>query len=321
MDVLADVLTVSSVHGTVGAQIEAGTDWGWWNAPTPGAAIHAVTSGSAWLLAGDAPPLELVAGDVVLLPRGAAHVLASDPRAAARTGPEAFDRCEHLPDGRVRIGTGTARTHILCAHYERDPAVSLPVLDVLPDLTHVRSEDRDMPLAGTVGLLAHEMTHPGPAGAVVLDRLVDVLLVQMLRAWMADRPAPTGPSWLAALTDPVVSSAMAAMHAEPARGWTTAMLAREIAVSRTTLTRRFAAAADISPGAYLTRWRMDLAAQRLRDTDASLEEIARSIGYTSPYAFSRAFRRAHGLAPGRYRSIAREERREPRDPSGGIIAT
>jgi len=305
VDVLTDVLTVSAVRGTVGAQIEAGADWGWWNAATPGAAIHAVTSGSAWLSV-EGELSELVTGDVVLLPRGTAHVIASDPAAAARTGPDAFDDYELRGTGRVRIGSGPARTHVLCAHYSHDPAVSLPVLDILPDLTHVRAEDRDPSLAGIVALLAREMTHPGAAGALVLNRLIDVLLVQLLRAWLASQPALSGPSWLSALSDPLVGEALAALHAEPERAWTTAELAREISVSRATLARRFVSAVGTSPAAYLTRWRMDLAAQRLRDTAQPLDAVAASVGYTSPYAFSRAFRRAHAQSPGRYRAATRE---------------
>jgi len=124
--------------------------------------------------------------------------------------------------------------------------------------------------------------------------------VQILRAWL-----PNQPSWLGALRDPVVGTAVAKLHAEPAREWTTSELAREAAVSRATLTRRFASVLGEAPAAYLTRWRMDVAARRLRDSDESLEQVAAAVGYTSVYAFSRAFRRARGVPPGRFRAAAR----------------
>ncbi len=111
---------------------------------------------------------------------------------------------------------------------------------------------------------------------------MDVLLVQILRAWL-----PNQPSWLGALRDPVVGAAVAKLHADPAREWTTSALAREAAVSRATLTRRFASVLGEAPAAYLTRWRMDVAARRLRDGDESLEQVAAAVGYTSVYAFSR----------------------------------
>lgn len=310
MDLLAEVLTVSGVQSTVGARIDGADDWGWWAADAPGAAVHAVTSGTAWLSMAGRPALQLMPGDVVLLPRGSAHVLASDRDAAARTGPRSFDGYEQTATGVVRIGSGPVRTHVLCAHYEHDPAVSLQVLDLLPDLVHLSAEHSGDGLDDTIRLLARELARPQIASAVVLNSLVDILLVQLLRAWLPARPDATAPSWLGVLTDPVVGAAVAALHDDPGRDWTSAALAREVSVSRATLERRFRAIVGTSPSAYLTRWRMDLAARRLRDTDDALESIARSVGYASVYAFSRAFRRACSQPPGRYRVASRARLRE-----------
>jgi len=306
MDVLADVLAVSGVRGTLGARIDAGSDWGWWAAPTPGAAFHAVTSGTAWLARPGQPPQQLMPGDVLLLPGGAEHVLGSDPAAIARTGEHASDDWEQAGTGVVRIGSGPVQTHILCAHYAYDPAMTTQLFALLPDLVHIRAENGGDGLQDTVRLLGRELARPQVATAVVLDRLVDILLVQLLRAWLQARPAePEEPSWLGVLSDPVIGAAVAKLHEDPARGWTAAALAQEISVSRATLSRRFPAVVGKAPGAYLTDWRMDLAARRLRDTDDPLEAIARSVGYTSVYAFSRAFRRAREQPPGRYRVASR----------------
>ncbi len=321
MDVLAEVLTVSGVRGTVAATIDAGADWGWWSAGLPGAAFHAVTSGTAWLAAGDHPPVQLMPGDVLLLPGGAAHVLASDPAAVARTGPGAFDGYERSDAGVVTMGSGPVRTRILCAHYEHDQTLSAQVLDALPEVVHIRAEDGGDRLEDTVRLLGRELAHPQIASAVVLDSLVDILLVQLLRAWVAARPAASDPSWLGVLSDPVVGSAVAKLHEDPARAWTTATLAREVAVSRATLARRFPAVLGTTPGAYLTHWRMDLAARRLRDTDETLEAIADAVGYTSVYAFSRAFRRTWSQPPGRYRVAARARAGSRRHAGGPVRAS
>jgi AraC-like DNA-binding protein len=135
---------------------------------------------------------------------------------------------------------------------------------------------------------------------------VDILFVQLLRAWLDTDPAQAPPaSWLGALTDPVAGPALAALHDDPGRDWTAESLAASIGVSRATLGRRFLARVGDTPAGYLTRWRMDLAAQRLRDTDDTVGVIARSLGYTSEYAFNRAFARARGLPPGRYRARSR----------------
>ena len=206
----------------------------------------------------------------------------------------------------VRIGTGPTRTHILCAHYEYDPAISTQVFSLLPDLVHIRAQHGGDGLDDTIRLLGRELVQRQVATTVVLDSLVDILLVQVLRAWLQAAPEERPePSWLGALRDPVVGPAVSLLHAEPERDWTNAALAHELAVSPATLSRRFAGVLGEPPGAYLTRWRMDLAARRLRDSDDSLECVARSVGYTSVYAFSRAFSRARSVPPGRYRALSR----------------
>ncbi|MBL7502051.1 AraC family transcriptional regulator [Frankia sp. CNm7] len=306
MDILSDMLAVSGVRGVLGARIEAGDDWGWWAAPSAGAAFHAVTAGTAWLARFGEPPRQLLPGDVLLLPRGAAHALGSDPAAVARAAAGRPDGYEQAGPGTVRIGAGPVRTHVLCAHYEHDPVASSQPFALLPAVVHIDGRAGGPGLEATVRLLGHELAQAEQvATSVVLDRLVDILLVQLLRAWLAGEPPGARPSVFGALRDPLVGAAVAALHRDPARAWTTEALAREIAVSRATLTRRFRTVTGDTPGAYLTRWRLDLAARRLRDGDDSLETIAHSVGYTSVYAFSRAFSRARATPPGRYRAEAR----------------
>ncbi len=305
MDLLADMLAVSGVRGTVGARVAAGESWGFWRPGIHGAAFHVVTAGVAWLGLSGQPPRKLMPGDVVLLPNGVEHGLSSDPGGA---GPSDYAAEVVRSDGGLyRVGSGPTRTNILCAHYEHDPAVSTQVLALLPEVVHIRADNGGGCLGDTVRLLARELAHPQIATAVVLDSLVDILLVQLLRAWLAERPATSEASWLGVLRDPMMVEALTKLHADPARAWTTATLAAEIGVSRSTLSRRFPAVVGEAPGAYLTRWRMDLAALRLRDTDDALETVARSVGYTSVYAFSRAFSRARSQPPGRYRVVSRDE--------------
>jgi transcriptional regulator GlxA family with amidase domain len=160
-------------------------------------------------------------------------------------------------------------------------------------------------LDDTIRLLARELAHPEMATSVVLKSVVDILLVQLLRAWRAQQTSTTTDSWLGALSDPIVGAALARVHDDPGRPWTNATLARAIPVPSATLTRRFHAALSETPAAYLTRWRMDLAAVRLRDTNDPLDVIAAAVGSSSVYAFSRAFSRARGESPGRYRSRSR----------------
>jgi AraC-like DNA-binding protein len=310
MDVLAEVLAVSGVRGTVGTRVDAAADWAWWFPQAPSAAFHAVTAGTMWVELPGQEPMQLMPGDVLLLPGGSAHALAGHREGLERARRGESDSYVRTGAGTVRLGEGPTRTHVLCAHYAHDPAVATQVLETLPEVVHLRADHAGGALDDTVRLLAREMAEPQLATNVVVDRLVDILLVQLLRAWL-DGEQPVGDGcWMRVLGDPVVGTAIAKLHEDPARAWTTEALASEVSVSRATLARRFPELLGETPAAYLTRWRMDLAALRLRDTDDPLETVAQAVGYTSVHAFSRAFSRARGEAPGRFRVTARVARAE-----------
>jgi len=309
MDALTAVLAVAGVRGTVAATLDAAEPWGLALNAVPGAAFHAVTDGLAWLRIPGRPDTRLMPGDVVLLPTGLAHILASAPDAA--TVPFDHLAAEHaLAVGQdLRLGAGPGQTRILCASYHQDPAVTVPLLTLLPDMLHIPARQAGADLDTTLRLLAGEISRPQLGASAVLDRIVDILLVQLLRAWLDTAAAPgRAPSWLSALTDPIAGPALAALHSQPGRDWTIPSLATAIGVSRATLARRFPAQVGCTPAAYLTRWRMDLAAVRLRDTDDTVGAIAKSLGYTSEYAFNRAFARHRHMPPGRYRTRSRATR-------------
>ncbi len=305
MDLLADVLTVAGVRGAAGARIEAGETWKttWQHIGRP--VFYAVTSGTAWLRVPGLEAEQLMPGDVVLLPTGSEHTLGSAVDTVAYSCDCATTEQARAQASVLRIGEGEIRTHILGASYEYDPVVSTQVLASLPEMVHIRADNGGSCLDDTVRLLARELAVPQIAGAVVLNRLVDILLIQLLRVWMCRNPVQEKGSWLGVLNDPLVSVAVTKLHQDPSKPWTTDLLATELSVSRTTLARRFRAVAGETPGSYLTRWRMNLAAIRLRDTDDTLETIAHAVGYTSMPAFSRAFRRDRGQAPGTYRHAVR----------------
>jgi AraC-like DNA-binding protein len=315
VDALTAVLEVAGVRGTVAATVSAAEPWGLALDAVPGAAFHAVTDGTAWLRVRGTPGgagIRLLPGDIALLPAGTAHTLASAPDVRTRPFDHLAAEQALAAGGELTAGTGPARTRILCASYRQDPAVTLPLLSLLPDVLHIPASRAGPGLDAALRLLAHELTPRGPGGgprpgaAAVLNRLVDILLVHALRAWLTAAPAPAGPaSWLSALTDPVAGPALAALHAQPGQPWTVESLAASTGVSTATLARRFTAKVGQTPAAYLTRWRMDLAAQRLRDTDDTVAAIARSLGYTSEYAFNRAFTRHRHTPPGRYRNQTR----------------
>jgi AraC-like DNA-binding protein len=306
MDALTAVLAVAGVRGTVAATLNAAEPWGLTLDAVPGAAFHAVTDGLAWLRIPGRPDTRLMPGDAVLLPTGITHILASAPDAATMP----FDHLaaqQALAVGQdLRLGAGPGQTRILCASYHQDPATTVPLLTLLPDVLHIPARQAGAALDTTLRLLAQEISQPQPGAAAVLNRIVDILLVQLLRSWLDTAPADARTaSWLSALTDPVAGPALAVLHTQPGHDWTIPSLAAAIGVSRATLARHFPAQVGCPPATYLTRWRMDLAAVRLRDTDETVSAIARSVGYTSEYAFNRAFTRVRHIPPGRYRTTAR----------------
>lgn len=304
MDPLSEVLALTQVRGTVAATLEAGENWGVDIDHIPGA-FHAVLGGVAWLELDGQPPRHLVPGDLVLLPNGPHHHLVAAPGLTCEPFDQVAARQPVTAPGTLSLGHGDPHTRILCGSYREDTTLNASLLGLLPSVIHLHA-DPSRPTDHLLHLMAHESTDSRAGSATVLDRLLDVLLVHVIRAWLATATTqPLPPSWLTALRDPLVSDALAALHGDVARDWTLADLARHLSVSRATLARRFHTWVGHPPLAYLTSWRMEIAAHQLLSTGDPVSRIAHSVGYTSEYAFNRAFTRVRGIAPGRFRSVAR----------------
>jgi AraC-like DNA-binding protein len=302
VDVLGDVLELARVRGTLLATFDARAPWGIELPARPGAAFHAVVAGTCWFGVGGDPPRRLLPGDLVLLPGGVAHQLAAEPGLPLRRFDEALKRELITEDGDLVLDGPGPRTRVICAGYRYDGEVAQPLLGLLPPVLHVSATaEHGAGLRALLDLLAHECRSAADTGAsTAAARLLDVLLVHVVRIWL-DGPDPDRASWLRGLRDPVTARALGLMHEQPGRPWTLQHLADAAHVSRATLARRFAEHVGESPLGYLTRWRMDVAARRLRDTDLPAATVAREVGYTSEYAFNRAFARYRCRPPGRYR--------------------
>ena len=170
----------------------------------------------------------------------------------------------------------------------------------LPPLLVLRDDEWDSPL---IRLLADEIVKDDPGQEAVLDRLLDLLLIAVLRAWFA-RPEADAPGWYRAHGDPVVGTALRLMQAEPSRPWTVASLAAEIGVSRAALARRFHDLVGEPPMTFLTGWRLALAADLLREPGATVGSVADQVGYGSAFALSAAFKRVRGVSPAQHRAAA-----------------
>ncbi len=307
MDIIAEWLSAARVNGTIFARTELAQPWSLEFPAAPRIAFHIVVRGQAYL-AQDSQrgPRLLSQGDVVLLASGSRHVLSSDPTLEP-TNIIAYMTANPLgPDRTIRYGAGPASTVILCGAYDLDGANAGPLLALLPAVVHLAAEEGvGSPVGATIQLLQHELQPSATAGDTVQSRLVDVLLVYVLRAWARLRPEDeTG--WLSALRDPQLATALARVHEHPGRSWTVEELATAAGLSRSAFARRFTAMVGEAPLAYVTRWRLTLAARLLADSSTPIAAIAGRVGYESEFAFNRAFSRQHGLAPGQWRARARE---------------
>lgn len=308
MDPLADILEVTRLRGALVAHVRAGSPWGLDLARTGGAAFHAINAGSCWLRADGIAPTQLMPGDVVLFPTGGAHELVSERDARSRAFDLVANERQLCTGGDLILpGTG-AQTRFVCITYDYDHQVAHPLLSLLPAVLHIPADapGDQSPIQTTLRLLAAELGTRGPGSRAVVDGLIDVLFVHVVRAWL-ERSQDGTAGWLRALRDPPVARALALVHDRPDASWTVETLAREANLSRATLARRFADLVGQPPLAYLTRWRLELAAHRLRETTDPIDAIAHSVGYSSEYAFSRAFARVRGEPPGRYRRRSRTE--------------
>ena len=307
VDPLADVFDLSRVSGAVMAQLIAYEPWGLAVDPLPGAVFHAVVAGSCWLRMPGRAPQHLMPGDVVLLPTNTPHDLVSSADARTDALARFQDDTRLTPEGDMILQGPGAATRVLCAAYDYDHEVAHPLMSQLPPVLHIPAgmPGDDGGVAETLRLLALELGGRPPGSRAAVGRLIDVMLIHVMRAWLRMQQNDATDGWLHALRDPVVARAMHTIHERPAEPWTIESLAREVSVSRATLARRFAHLVGETPPEYLTRWRMDLAARQLRDTEDTVAAVAAAVGYRSEYSFSRAFTRNRGLAPGRYRRDAR----------------
>jgi AraC-like DNA-binding protein len=187
---------------------------------------------------------------------------------------------------------------MLIGTYERHSEIGRQLLSVLPRLVVMPANAWDSPL---LPMLGREMVKDEPGQEAVLDRLLDLLLVTVLRAWFSSHQAEA-PGWYRAQGDPVVGRALRVLQNSPAQQWTVATLARETGVSRAALARRFAELVGEPPMTFLTAWRLALAADLLREPGATIGAVAQQVGYSTPFALSAAFKRVRGVSPKEHRA-------------------
>jgi AraC-like DNA-binding protein len=291
MDILADQLAQARARGAVFSVLGRKAPWGLEFSGGRPLTAHLLLEGEGVLELPDAPPVLLHARDVALVTAGPRYRLVSELGAPAVPIAEAR---------RLGSGAGAGDAVILCGAYVLEGSIGDSLLSALPRVVVVEAARLVPAHATAIGLLAAEAAFEGPGQQALLDRLLDVNLVYALRAWWT-QPGAEPPGWYRAAGDPALNRVLQHLHADPAAPWSVPEMARLAGMSRAAFSARFTAIAGQSPARYLTGLRMRRAEDALVRTEAPLARIAADAGYGNEYAFATAFRRFHGIPPGRWR--------------------
>jgi AraC-like DNA-binding protein len=304
-DLLSEVLRdLRLAHASYGRS-ELTAPWGIAVPFREGVRFHAVLQGRCWIQARNLPPLRLDEGDVLLLPHGTEHVMSDQP--SRRPLPLAEVKPALIGNGtyELRSGGGGARSLIVCCTIGFEGPTANPLLELLPDVMHVRGIDHDdTDLTGVLAMMAREVEAQRIGSATVMARLADIVMTQVIRTWV-EKHATELTGWLAAVRDPQIGAALARIHRTPGEDWTVERLAALSGLSRSRFSQRFKDLLAVSPARYLLQWRVRLAASWLRNGYMPLSQVASELGYESDASFSRAFKRFLGVSPGALRAMDR----------------
>ena len=319
MDALSDVLRAVRLSGAVYLNGEFGAPWcvegpadatlcaAFLPASKHVVAYHLIAEGTCWaqLSASQDTALELSAGDLLVVPRGETHVMASAPE-LLRTRPDTLteEQLNTAPGEIIRLSHGGSgeKTRIVCGFLACDDALSNPLLASLPRMfkVGVRNDRASSWLESSLRFAAEEAGVSRAGSAMVLGKLSELLFVEAVRRCVESLPE-NEMNWLAGLRDRFVGRALSLLHGRPAHAWTVEELAREVGLSRSALAQRFSDFLGQPPMQYLARWRLQMAAQHLREGEESLADVAEHVGYDSEAAFNRAFKREFGMPPASWR--------------------
>lgn len=269
-------------------------EWGFRLAAGATVAFHLMRKGGAWLRRAGAPDLRLDEGDLVVVADGQEHDVVDrqdgNTEPVARFAQRVFD-----------LSVRDAETIIFCGTLTADMARRQTGIRAIPPFIHLTGKEiaDDAGISDLVELLSAELESTGQGNDTLVESLATGLMIYVLRR--AAQQAAHSPGWLVAMSDPRLAPVLQAIHAAPAQAWTVEGMASEAGLSRAAFSRRFTDRVGEPPLGYLTAWRMTLAGRHLRQTKQSITRVAEEVGYQSDAAFSRAFKRHHGISPAFFR--------------------
>lgn len=320
MDPLSDILSLLKPQSYLTAGFDAGGKWAVRFDDQAGRIkCYAVTSGSCLLSVERVEePVRLEAGDCFVLPSGRSFRLGSDLDVEPVPATEVFARARR---GGVAVHNGGGGVFLAGSRFDVNGRHAAVLLRTLPPIVHLKGVSDKAALRWSIERMMEEVRENRPGASLVAHHLAHMMLVQALRLYLSEWPE-RGVGWFFALSDPQVSAAIAAMHRNPSHRWTLGELAAQAGMSRSVFAQRFREKVGETPIAYLTRWRMMLAGERLVTSRSPLSQTALSLGYESENAFNTAFKRVMGCSPRRYaraEASLRQERDRSADAMQGAV--
>ena len=276
---------------------------------------HFVVDGAALARLENGPDVELSPGDIVVFPHGDEHHLSGGSGVHQVESAAVLLKIATRDISPMQSGGGGATTRFVCGYLTVDPLLCGPILESLPPMlkVNVRTDRSGHWLEQSILHLVEEAASDRAGSDAMLAKLSEALFVDTLRRYVAGLPDQTT-GWLAGARDPVVGKSLALLHRRAHHPWTIADLAAEVGLSRSSLVERFTRYLEEPPMAYLTGWRLRLAAQALSSSSKGVADIAAAVGYESEAAFNRAFKRTFGVPPARYRRQSRNPASSPGSP-------
>jgi len=303
MDALADVLKTIRLHTSTYFCSDFNTHWGMDIPHGDNGLFHVIVEGECWVkIENRDDPIHMKAGDIVAFPTGGAHWISDRPDSKRLTAEAVASKILKGDNPFYNADEATATTQtLLCGAFEYDSSISHPFLRELPCFIHIQAgKSPELQwLKELTSVLSKESKQPSPGSSVVIDRLTEVLFIQILRLHVQEEPAKLG--YISALSDSKIGPALNQIHAEENAEWSVETLASHVALSRSAFSDRFMKLIGEPPKTYLINWRMQKAKSKLENTEIGMYDIAESAGYSSESAFSKAFKQYFTRTPGSYR--------------------
>lgn len=302
MDALTDILNTLRLSSSLYFRTELTAPWGI-EVPSKAkvARFHIVIRGQCWLQVEGDQGVHMSNGDLVVIPHGASHIISDTPSTDALPLEEVLNEVAYEGQGPLVYGGDGPGCCLVCGELAFDDMGNHPLLQHLPTKLYVTGDSsyNTQWLDSALGFIAHEAANLEPGATAIIDRLSEIILIQVIRATLASTTERI--PFLSVFADQRINRVLSAIHANPAENWSVERLGQLVNMSRSSFSNRFSELADMTPLQYVIFVRLQRASRLLLETDTSILKVAEQIGYQSEAAFSQAFKKQFGLRPGEFR--------------------